>query len=883
MTAEDPLAEYNRKRDFKTTPEPSGSPAGKRRPKSGTGRGDLFIVQKHDASRLHWDLRLEADGVLKSWAVTKGPSADPEVKRLAVRTEDHPMSYAEFEGTIPAKEYGGGTVMLWDRGTWAPVEGKSWKDIEKGHLHFTLDGERMKGEWLLVRMKPRKGEKRENWLLRKVGDDHAEEGDALVERELTSVLTGRAMAEIAADKRGEHSLEGKKGTAFAKEMAKAGVHNASLPGTGRGTSEAGGGARAGIETSAGRSKAGAPPPRRSAARSPSPKRGGSKPPKFRKLQLATLVDAVPTGNRWMHEIKFDGYRALVAAAGAEVRVYTRSGKDWSDKFAPLARAVAALDLPPCLIDGEIVAYDAKGNPDFSSLQQVLKRGHGAQGEDDAFAFHAFDLLEVDGKSLARLPNIERKERLEALLADAEPPIHVADHVIGAGEKLYRAMCDAGQEGIIAKAIDAPYHGSRTKSWVKVKCTRRQEFVVIGWKASKAKGRPFASLLLAQHEDGALAYKGNVGTGFNHDTMADLSERMAKLERKTPPAEVDKASSRGVTWLTPKLVAEIAFAEFTADGNVRHASFLGLRGDKEASAVTPEKPAAAPESDGDDVAISSRDRVIFPESGQTKGELADYYAAVAPLMLPFAAQRPISLVRCPQGRAKKCFFQKHDSGSFGPHVHHVPITEKGGGTEDYLYVEDAAGLLACVQMGTIEFHGWAARSGDVEKPDRMIFDLDPDEGLDFGDVKRAASDIRRKLADLGLASFAMLSGGKGVHVVVPLAPGHSWDAHKDFAKRFAEALSMAEPDRFVATMSKAKRKGKIFVDWLRNQRGSTAVVPYSARAREGAPVAVPIAWAELKGFADAHPFSISDAKKLLTRAEGKALAGWGFAEQRLPDL
>ncbi|MCT2559430.1 DNA ligase D [Tsuneonella sp. YG55] len=838
MTARDPLAEYNRKRDFKKTAEPAGKRASSK-------SGNLFIVQKHEATRLHWDFRLEADGVLKSWAVTKGPSPDPEIKRLAVRTEDHPMSYAEFEGSIPEGEYGGGTVMLWDKGTWEPVEGKSWKDIDKGHLHFTLHGERMKGEWILIRLKPRGNEKRENWLLRKIDDAYAEEGDPLVEHALTSVLTGRSMAEIAADAGGKHSLKGKKGAAFAAEMAKAARHNAKKARPGR-------------------------------------KASNGKPPKFRKPQLATLVDSVPSGNRWMHEIKFDGYRALIAAAGDEVTVWTRSGKDWTEKFQPLADAVAALDLPPCLIDGEIVAYGKDGNPDFSSLQAVLKRGHGSQGEKDNLSFHAFDLLEANGEDLTRLPNIERKERLEALLATAAPPIHVADHVLGAGEKLYNAMCAAGQEGIISKAIDAPYRGSRSKSWVKVKCTRRQEFVIIGWKKSSAKGRPFASLLLAQHEGDGLVYKGNVGTGFSAETMEDLAARFARIERKTPPADVDKASARGVTWVTPRLVAEIAFSEFTAEGNVRHGSFLGLRGDKDAEAVTPETPEAVVR-DEVEVKVSSRDRVIFPESGQTKGELADYYAAIAPLMLPWAAQRPISLVRCPQGRGKKCFFQKHDSGSFGPHVRHVPIVEKDGGTEDYLYVEDAAGLVACVQMGTIEFHGWGSRSWDVEKPDRMIFDLDPDEGLDFEDVKSAAKDIHARLADIGLASYAMLSGGKGVHVVVPLTPGHSWDAHKDFSKRFAEALSMAEPDRFVANMSKAKRKGKIFIDYLRNQRGSTAVLPYSARAREGAPVALPIAWGELKDFENAHPYSISDAKTLMTRAKGKGLAGWGFAEQSLPEI
>lgn len=836
----DALAEYNARRDFAKTREPAGETA-----RSDTG--NLFIVQKHDATRLHWDFRLEVDGVLKSWAVTKGPSPDPEDKRLAVRTEDHPLSYAEFEGSIPKGEYGGGTVMLWDKGTWEPIEGKSAADIEEGHLHFNLRGERMKGEWLLVRMKPRKGEKRENWLLRKIADKHARQGDQLVEHELTSVLTGRAMSEIAADRDGAFTLQGKKGKDFAAQMAKAAKHNAAK----------------------------AAPRRKSKASA------AARPPAFRSLQLATLVDAVPTGNGWMHEIKFDGYRALIATSGKTVTVFTRNGHDWTDKFAPLVEALAALDLPPCLIDGEIVAYGKEGNPDFSALQAVLKRGHGSQSRKDKLSFHAFDLLEVNDEDLTGLGNIERKERLEALLKDATPPVHVADHVIGSGEKLFRAMCGAGQEGIIAKRIDAPYRGSRTRNWVKVKCTNRQEFVIVGATRSSAKARPFASLLLAQYEGDSLVYRGKVGTGFNADTLEEISGKLAKLERKTAPLDVPRPEARGARWASPKLVAEIAFAEFTAEGRVRHASFLGLRGDKTADSVTPEKPALAPAPEPA-VNISNRDRVIFPESGQTKGQLADYYEAIAPLMLPFVGDRPISLVRCPQGRARKCFFQKHDTGGFGDHVRHVPIKEKDGGSEDYIYVNDVEGLLQCVQMGTIEFHGWGSRASSVERPERMIFDLDPDEGLDFTDVVQAARDIHKKLAGIGLASFAMLSGGKGVHVVVPLTPGHDWDTHKDFSRRFAEALSLAEPDRFIATMSKAKRKGKIFIDWLRNQRGATAVAPYSARARAGAPVAVPIAWAELDSMADAHPFSIDDAEALLKRARSKSLSGWGFAEQSLPD-
>ncbi|MFM6831504.1 MAG: DNA ligase D [Novosphingobium sp.] len=837
MARANPLTEYNRKRDFKQTAEP----AGKRESSKG---GNRFIVQKHDATRLHWDFRIEVDGVLRSWAVTRGPSLDPEDKRLAVRTEDHPLAYADFEGNIPKGEYGGGTVMLWDRGTWAPIAGKSASDLEKGHLHFTLEGERMSGEWVLIRLKPRPGEKRENWLLRKIEDQYAKQGNVLSDRALTSVLTGRTMEEIASDGSGEHSLTGKKGKAFTAIMVAAAEHNSGL-------------------------------------KKPKAKRP-AKLPKFRPVQLATLVDSVPTGNDWMHEIKFDGYRAEIAVSGSKVAVYTRTGLDWTEKFTPLATHLAELNLPPALIDGEIVAYGQDGNPDFSALQAILKRGHGAQSDATPLSFHAFDVLELGGENLTGLTNIERKERLEALLAEAAPPIHVADHVIGAGEKLLAVMCESAQEGIISKRIDGRYTGGRSRNWLKVKCVLRQEFVVIGWKKSTTKARPFASLLLAQHEGKKLVYKGNVGTGFNSAALDDLAARMAKLTVDVAPADVRPEDRRGVAWVKPELVAEVAFAEFTGEGSVRHASFIALRADKPASAVKPERVVHLAEAVAP-VKISSRERVIFPESGETKGDLADYYETIAPLMLPFAANRPVSLVRCPQGRSGKCFFQKHDSGMFGEHVRHVPIAEKDGGAEDYLYVDDAAGLLACVQMGTIEFHAWGSRASAVEQPDRMIFDLDPDAGLDFAAVKTAARHIHDRLADIGLVSFAMLSGGKGVHVIVPLTPGHSWDAHKDFAHRFAEALSLAEPDRFLATMSKAKRKGKIFIDWLRNQRGATAVLPYSARARAHAPVAVPIAWGELADMDNAHPFSIGDTKVLARRSHSKALLGWGFAEQRLPDI
>jgi len=850
------LEEYNRKRDFGKTREPAGKPDRANRHR--------FIVQKHDATRLHYDFRLEMDGVLKSWAVTRGPSLDPEDKRLAVRTEDHPISYAEFEGTIPEGEYGGGTVMLWDKGSWAPVEGKSEKDLEKGHLHFTLDGERMKGEWLLIRLKPRPGEKRgrENWLLRKIDDREAGGSGDLVERALTSVKTGRTMAEIAADKKGEASLKGKRGKAFDAIMAKAEKHAAEIvrrPGGGGGRQNGG---------------------RKSADRHSIRRRGDGKLPAFRKPQLATLVDSVPTGSQWIHEIKFDGYRALIAVAGGEVKIYTRSGLDWTDRFRPVADAVTGLDLPPVLIDGEIVAPGADGNPSFSALQQAIK------GEGGDFELFAFDLLALDGEDLTGLGTVERKSRLAALLPGAHPVVHYADHVVGAGEKLFAAMCKAGQEGIISKRADAAYRGDRTTSWLKVKCTRRQEFVIVGWTPSAARGRSFRALLLAQHRDGELVYAGKVGTGFNQDNMAMLAEKLEARERDTAPVAVPRAEARGAHWVTPDLVAEIAFAEFTHDDVLRHASFLGLRQDKKAAEVRREEAMPVEqivEAAGSPVKISNPDRVIFPEAKVTKGDLAAYYDAIGPVILPWLAHRPVSLVRCPQGRAKQCFFQKHDSGSFGEHVHHVPIREKDGKTEDYLYVDDASGILACVQMGTIEFHIWGSRVEDIEKPDRMIFDLDPDVGLDFADVKKAAKDIRTMLSDIGLVSFPMLSGGKGIHVVVPLRPEAEWPVVKDFSHRFAEALSQAEPDRFVANMAKAKRVGRIFIDYLRNQRGATAVVPYGARARENAPVAVPIGWNELDDFDKAGAFTIRDAKKLLARAGSRALNGWGVADQALPDL
>jgi bifunctional non-homologous end joining protein LigD len=817
---------YNAKRDFAKTGEPKGRKL--------QGTGDRFVVQKHDASRLHWDFRLELDGVLKSWAVPRGPSLNPKDNRLAVRTEDHPLDYGSFEGTIPQGEYGGGTVMLWDRGKWIPHPDKDpRKTIEEGHLHFTLIGERMKGEWVMFRLKGKPGEKAENWMLKKVTDDHADDhGEALVEEGLTSVTTDRTMAEIASGSdEWESNRSGKKGGAKKKAPS-------------------------------------------------------TPPPEFRAPQLATLVDAVPAGSDWLFEYKYDGYRLLLATGDGAATAWTRNGKDWSDKFRGIVKAAAGLPAG-CLIDGEAVALGKNGKPDFQLLQASLKGGKAD------LAFYAFDLIVDRGEDISRLGNLERKERLAALLKGQGGAILYGDHILAKGEALFEAICAERGEGIIAKKASAPYSGRRAKNWLKVKCVNRQEFVIIGWQESD-KRRGFRALHLAAREGKTLTYAGKVGTGFDGALLESLSETMAPLEVAEPPAAVPRNVRRGSHWIAPKLVCEIAFTEFTTEGVLRHPSFIALREDKRADQVVrevPEKVARPAREQKTELAtfaslgarITNPDRVIFPGDEISKGQLADYYAAIAAPIMVDAANRPLTLIRCPQGRAKKCFFQKHDTGSMGDFVHHVPVTEKDGATEDYLYVTQVEGLLGCVQMGTIEFHGWGSRIDPLEKPDRLVFDLDPDEGLDFGAVRDGAEQLRALLADLGLETFPLLSGGKGIHVVAPLDQTADWPAVKSFADRFSRAIAEKYPEKFTANIRKNQRTNRIFVDWLRNQRGATAVLPYSARARECAPVAAPIAWSEVAGTSGGNRFTIRDIDELLERAGSKLLAGWGQSNQSLPDL
>lgn len=777
------LDRYLAKRDFEATPEPqeAGDPA---------GLALRYSMQRHDARRLHFDLRLEWDGVLLSWAVTKGPSFHTDEKRLAVRTEDHPISYLGFEGVIPADNYGAGTVMLFDIGHWTPLTDVE-DGLRKGHLRFQLHGRRLTGAWNLVQMKGRgasdKG--KENWLLIKSDDEAADQRDP-VSRYRRSASTHRTNRQIAAGADPE------------------------------------------------------PPPGQTGKR-----------PGFRKVQLATLADDLKDGPDWWHELKFDGYRALVALGEDGPRIFTRNGHDWSDRFASLRPAFEPLDCDSSLMDGEIVA--GAGLQGFSNLQKAIKAG-------GPFRFYAFDLLSLDGEDLAGEPLAARRKRLEKLFKSA-PPLGQADLspvIRHDADGVFDRICAAEGEGLIAKRIDRPYRGGRGRDWLKVKCERRDEFVILGWQKSDKRGRAFSSLALGAWERDRLVYVGKVGTGFDAETMKDLSAAMKPLARKTQPAEVPKAEARGVTWITPNLVAEIQYAEMTSDHRLRHPVFLGRREDKPARTVRLEEDRMDSDARVEIAAISvsSPDRDVYPEAGLTKREVAEYYEAIADRMLVETADRPLSLVRLPEGLAGERFFQKHRGQGWPDAVKTVPIEESGGKNADYMYVTDASGLVGAVQMGTLEFHIWGARRDRLDRPDRMVFDLDPDEGVRFPDVAAAARDIRDILADLGLPSWPLVTGGKGVHVVVPLRRMAGWDTVKLFSRILASKIAAAEPKRFLAEMSKAKRKNRIFIDWLRNDRGSTAIAPFSLRARHGAPVAVPVAWDELAGLKSASAFDAASARE-----------------------
>ncbi len=820
------LSEYRKKRDFNSTPEPEGLK------KKGPGGGRIFVIHKHDASRLHYDLRLELDGVLLSWAVPKGPSLNPSDKRLAVHVEDHPLEYNTFEGVIPPGQYGSGTVMVWDRGEWIP-EGDPRRDYENGSLKFELKGEKLSGSWALFRF-GRQDKDRDNWLLIKHRDKAARNsrGKDVVDTAPLSVDSGRSMEEIA---------------------------------SGRGRE------RVGQKSSSSRKRGMWPDPTRleGAVKSEMPE-------SFRP-QLARLVDKAPDGKDWLHEIKLDGYRLLAYVRKDSVRLVTRNGKDWSDRFPEIAGNIEKMSLPPLLLDGEVVVLRRDGTSSFQALQNALKGGSGKP------LYYVFDIPYCGGYDLTGVRLDARKGFLRRLLQDSgnNDRLRFSDHQTGKGERLREMACQENLEGIISKRSDSPYQQERSPDWLKVKCLRRQEFIVGGYTEPGGSRIGFGALVIGYHdEQGRLRYCGRVGTGFKERALQDLSDQLSGLERQTPPFTNSPSGrqAKGVHWVTPQLVIEIEFTEWTDEGRLRHPVFQGLREDKDPEDVHREEPERADSkvinqrtsSYSERIAgivLSNPDRVLYPEQEISKRKLAEYYVEISEYILPHLADRPLMVTRCPRGRQKDCFYQKHVNESLPDSVKSVVIPEK---EEERLYItiNSLAGIISLVQSGALEFHPWNCRTDKVEKPDRMIFDLDPGEGVGWDRIIGAARDLRSLLEkELDLRCFVRTSGGKGLHVVVPLRRTSSWKELKEFSRQVAIVLVDRFPERYVATMNKDKRRGRIFIDFFRNGRGATAICNYSTRARPGAPIATPLRWDELSGLQKANAYTVENVFRRL-RALGK---------------
>ncbi|MFO0901040.1 MAG: DNA ligase D [Pirellulales bacterium] len=826
------LAEYRRKRDFQRTAEPRGessAPAAQR----DAARGLRFVVQKHAASRLHYDFRLEWNGVLVSWAVPKGPSLDPHDKRLAVHVEDHPLEYGAFEGAIPKGEYGGGTVLVWDAGTWRPWEDAA-EGLRIGKLKFDLFGEKLRGGWMLVRRGGAKAPADErNWFLIKERDSEARpaaEFDVLTELPL-SVASGRDLDAIARDP----------GRLWASGRSQPAEASAAHPRPAKRAKPKGGLG-----------------PRRAL-------------PDFVPPQLATLVATPPVGEQWLHEIKLDGYRMLCRLAHGKAQFLSRSGQDWTAKLEPLARAASELPVHAALLDGEVVALAEDGRTNFQDLQNAFREQRVGQ-----LIYYAFDLLHLDGHDLTGKPLIERKEQL-AQFIPLRGSIRRSDYVVGDGPDYFAHACELHLEGIVSKRIDRPYFSGRGGDWLKAKCLNRQEFVIGGYTPPAGSRRHFGALLVGYFEDRKFLYAGRVGTGFSDQTLHDVRQLLDKHAVKESPFTNQELveAPRGAKWVQPKLVAQLEFTGWTRDGLLRHASFQGLREDKPARQVVREAPrpaakAAAPQPPRAaasaqpaeakppaetalqraaqevrelGVRFTSPEKVLYPELGVSKLELAAYYLAVADWILPHVVDRPLSIVRCPDGYHKACFFQKHPGAAVPEALRRIPITEKEV-TEEYLIADDPAGLVGLVQIGGLEIHVWGAQACKLERPDQLIFDLDPDEAVPWPEMVAAARELRTFLADLGLTAFLKTTGGKGLHLVTPLVRRSTWEEAKAFAQGVAVSMARARPQRYVAVASKAQRRGKIYIDYLRNGRGATAIAPYSTRARAGATVSVPIDWDEL---------------------------------------
>jgi len=899
------LEKYRKKREFGITAEPRG--------RKGKGGGDAFVMQKHAASRLHYDLRLELDGVMKSWAVTRGPSLVPGEKRLAVHVEDHPIEYNEFEGTIPKGQYGGGTVMIWDRGRWIP-DGDPRRGYAKGSLDFTLEGHKLQGRWHLVRMRKRPGEKQEPWLLIKSKDAAARgsKDPDILEEKNRSVVSRRTIEGIA--KANDAVWQSNRsagddvdtiGNAEKKVAASARPRASGDPRAKNKkelNSRLRGNARSARKPAKAKSRAALATTE--VLREKPARRKGSPLPAFIAPQLATLSDRPPEGANWVHEVKFDGYRMQTRLENGKVNLLTRKALDWADKFKPVVDAVTQLDADTALIDGEIVVEDENGVSDFSALQDALKSGK------SNFAYYVFDLMHLNGGDLTVKPLTERKAALEQLLAGTDPNgiVRYSQHFEVGGSDMYEQACKMHLEGLISKLRDAPYRPGRSEAWLKSKCGRNQEFVIVGYKdASHLKGA-IGALVLGYYDHGTLKYAGRSGTGYSMQTARDLWKKLQPLRRDTPAFGKLPAEERGRKgiWVEPQRVAEVTFAGFTAQGHVRHAAFKGLREDKAANEVVREepmpvakakkqaartanaKPLAKPkpptsrsaklESTGP-VKFSHPDRIYWTDVEITKQKLADYYRLVWDHMAPHVAKRPMALVRCPEGVGGQCFFQKHAAaGLVSERIRRIK-DQKG---EELIYIDDLDGLLTLVQAGVLEIHVWGSTVDDIELCNRIVFDLDPGDDVPWAAVNKAARELRERLGELKLTSFVKTTGGKGLHVVVP-TNGTPWDDAKDFSHAMVLAMTADSPDRYVSKMTKSIRGGKIFLDYLRNGRGATAIVAYSTRARAGATVSVPVSWEELGPKLTPNKFTVLNIEKRLAGLKKDPWADIGKVKQKLPDF
>ncbi len=900
---------YRKKRQFGVTPEPRGR-AGRRG--RGGGNSNSYVIQKHAARRLHYDLRLELDGVMKSWAVTRGPSLDPGEKRLAVHVEDHPIEYNSFEGTIPAGEYGGGTVMIWDRGRWHP-EGDPHKGFAKGHLVFDLDGEKLRGRWHLVRMQRRSDDRHDNWLLIKGKDAEARSGrgaDILAAQPL-SAASGRTMEEIAGGKgrkRVWHSNQSADGGGAARPQSQRAFREelraqAPAPPNAKATTPAAH-ARAASSKRAKPAASVVAAKKSDAAPRAKKRAADARLPDFVPPALATLHTTAPRGRDWLHEIKFDGYRIEARLDRSEVQLLTRKRQDWTHRFAPIAAAVAKLPARTALLDGEVVVEDDKGISSFSLLQIALK-----EGRSDRFVYWVFDIFHRDGVDLTGRPLLERKAVLRELLRGASGPVRYTEHFDEDGPRLFKHACEMGLEGVISKRRDAPYTSGRTENLIKSKCHDEQEFVVVGFTPSTAMPSAIGALTVGYHANGELRYAGRVGTGYTHVTARDLWRRLQKLRTERPPLIVPATERRkDVIWVKPQLVVEAEFRGITHDGLLRQASYKGMREDKPAGEVVRERPAAsAPagtaaaarqasvKSDPPavkassgraerqtkyksdelaDMTLTHPDRVYWADVGVTKQDLAAYYASVWDWMAPHVIDRPLALVRCPDGTKGQCFFQKHIAAN----VRDSPLRHLVEGKEhDVIAVDNLGDLIALVQSGALEIHVRGSRLGALEMCDRIVFDLDPGEDVAWNDIVAAARETRERLEAEKLESFVKVSGGKGLHVVLPVEPA-DWDAAKDFAQKIALRMAADSPQRYVGKMTKALRQGKIFIDYFRNSREATSVAAYSTRARPGAPVSVPLSWQQLSRVKAANQFTVLDLKKHIRQ---DAWRGIDKVRQRLP--